>query len=437
MQKIIIVLFNLLVILNAVSIPDDGILNITRVAGTSGNFYTVPAALNYNTTTGIAASTITMVVSLYSSQVLLASNCSGFVDYNAVAHEANVTSSTDELTLVNNIIPGNVSTVNLWLDSKNWGLDATNIVYAIDCPAFNSSNTDYTGSGVSGILGLGYNASSLNNYLENVPTLSISLSQDLQNGTLLFGTDVNRTANLNSAVKFSTLANWQVPDISSVSSGEFNAYMTSPSDVALAFDLNTDAIALPETIYKKIIQSFKDFNCTLDSVYLPTCDHTGNLTDLPTIIITVGEAILQIPAEAYVVNAESYNATLGGTITLALKLSNASSSDPHNHVTDGYKKVIVLGAQVFSYYYAVFTGSKNAKNTAGTIELFQADPVPTPPGPNPTPTPTPTPTPSSKWWVVLVILAVVLIGFGIYWFIYRKNKAKRLSRDDDGGLLQA
>ena len=373
-----------------------------------------------------------MLVALYSNQAVLGTNATGFVDYNATAHDANVTASTGKALFVNNIIPGNYTTVNVAIDSANWNL-TINALYATNVAVANY--IDYTGTGAAGILGLGYNTTSLNNYYKKVPTLSVSLSQDLKNGSLLFGTDNTKTANMNSAVKFPTQSNWQVANVTSVAIG--TATFTSPTNTnntySVAFDLNTEELTLPKAVYNTVITGLGDssLDCDTTSIYRPVCNITGNLTVLPDITITVGEKSLIIPPTAYVIDAASYNATLGGNVTLSLRQSDSANDDLTNHVTASFNRNIIIGSQLLSFYYAEFVGTRSSTST-GTVELFQFGEVPTP-----TPTPTPTPASGSKWWVVLVILAVVLVGVGIYWFVARRNKANRLQEEINGNLLRA
>ena len=433
MQKIIFALISLFVIISAVKVPSDGKVILTRVQNNNGqSFYTAPAYLDYNTTSKQAQSAVSMLVALYSNQAVVGTNTTGLQDYNATAHDANVTASTGKALFVNNIIPGNYTTVNVALDSANWNL-TINAIYATNVAVANY--VDYNGTGASGILGLGYNTTSLNNYGKKVPTLSVSLSQDLKNGTLLFGTDDSKTANLNSAVKFPTQSNWQVANVTSVAIGTatFTAPTNTNNTYSVAFDLNTEDLTLPKTIYNTVITGLGDssLNCDTTSIYRPVCNITGNLTVLPDITITVGENSLIIPPSAYVVDAASYNATLGGNVTLAIKLSDASNDSVNTHVTASFNRNIIIGSQLLSFYYAEFTGTRSS-TSAGTVELFQAGEVP-----QPTPTPTPTPSGGSKWWIVLVILAVVLVGAGIYWFVARRNKANRLEEDINGNLLRA
>ena len=437
MHKTIITLFSLLAVFSAVSIPNTGELLIT-----GPGLYSVSAALDFNKTTEAGVSLVNMLVSLYTSQTFLTSDCGGFGGYFASNHIANVSNVTDNLILANNNITGSLSSVNLWVDSNHWQQNDS-AIYADRCPVFDSSHTTYNGSNLSGVIGFGYTNTTLANYGANIPTLSVYLNEDLRGGKLFFGLNEARTARLFSAVKFNTLSDWRVPGVSSVTIGGASYSVRNSSEYQMIFDLNTDVIGIPETIYNIVIQGFEDsstLSCVRGSLSNPVCGFTGNLTDLPTIDIAVGDKILRIPPQAYVINASTYNATTSGVIILALKALTPNSANPRNHVLEPFRNTIILGARVFSYYQVVFTGSRDLTNSAGTVELFEVnpnfnpDPSPTP-GPEPTPAPTPDPS-SSAWWIILVVVAVVLVGVGLCCYI-TKRKSDRSEREISNNLLRA
>ena len=400
-----------------VDIRDNGEVGLTG----PGIFF-VTADLDFNADDNTVGSTANMMLALYSSKSMLSSDCLGMVPYDIAAHNATLTNSSWSLLLMNFKADGNFIDTSLWLDRQHWSLNA-NAIYADTCSSLKIS---YNDTDILGVIGLGFADGSSSNYLQGQPLFSIYINRSLQTGELLFKEDSSKKDGLDTITTLSSDNNWRVPNTNSILIGDITLPFNVTANYELNFDINSDAIGIPDDLYLTFINyimlNTNQLRCS-NSTYQPVCTYTGKLSDLPVLTFVFADASLPVPPEVYVANNQDLTGDIDGEITLYLK-SVSVSQGGSNHVTSLYVDNFIMDAHVLSYYYTVFSGDVNQRT--GNITLFKAVQTNTPNQPN-----------QSYWWIWLLIILFMLIAFALYLYIAKKRKDNSLLRLDEAGLMMA
>jgi len=318
-------------------------------------------------------STVPMAIALYSSNTVLIAptgECQDFVPFDCqtfdcLEYKNNKTSTSYPYFDAY----GYFAKTYLYLDFANWNLE-TKTIMATSC--VDSKWPSYCG-GTYGMLGMGVAVSSWANFRGLQPLFSISIDLDQQDGEISFSLDSTKFKEDIPPVTLFTDDNWHISNIQSIQIGEAQI---PTSNFSLLFDINIDAIGFPLSIYETLLKSFtgpdqKPLECN-QTYYKPACSYSGNITDLPTIYIHIGnQEIIQIPPEIYVKEGFRNTQSADGSIVLNIKAVDPSLSDPFNYVRKDFADYIFLDVNFFHHYYVIFNGSNYTQNN-NTILLYQA-----------------------------------------------------------------
>lgn len=364
---------------------------------------------------------VNMTVGLYTSQTLLSSQpCLNYNTYDCSNYQCYNYTWATSLDFPYLSMQGFLVETRMYLDYSNWHL-----VYYANVANYCFSQRESTfGSYRYGIVGLGWNytENNYNNYLSSdIIIISIYLNQNATSGTLLFGIDSNIRANssyiatLSADVEFHVNATYFFLSVGS-STISFNA--------KLIFDLDSDAIGLPYTIYNDVLQYLQTYSvsCVNTTYYKPLCLYAGNLTDLPTITLELQGFAIPIPPQIYVQDFSTLVSYYLGGSHFALNFKGLSSSFyDESYVTPAFENYVILDQNFMSYYTTQFTGSPSTNNY--TISIY-----------NPNPTSSPNSSGSQTWIYIVagsVVGAIIIIGIACYCC----KRSKRIRRQRNGNKI--
>jgi len=318
--------------------------------------------------------TYPMAIALYSSTTVLIAptgGCQHFVPYDCkhfgcLEYSNNKTSASYPYFNAY----GYFGKAHVYLDFANWNLE-TKTIFATSCV---DSKWESYGAGTYGMLGMGVAVSSWANFRDLELTFSIHLNPEDQTGEISFSLDSSKVKEISPVTLFAD-NNWHVLNIQSVQVG--GAQVPAPDNLSLLFDINIDAIGFPLEIYKNLLATLSTeqelIKCPsgIDVFYKPTCEYSGNITNLPIIYIHASnQQIITIPPEIYIQGGFN-NTQIQGSVVLNIKAIDPSLTDPVNYVRKDFANYIYLDSNFFGYYYAVFNGSSYTLNN-NTILLYQA-----------------------------------------------------------------
>ncbi len=126
----------------------------------------------------------------------------------------------------------------------------------------------------------------------------------------------------------------------------------------IIFDLNTEAIALPLSIFAAFIKNFEQIlasKCYL-SDFQAICKYSGILDNLPTISLYFGNQKIPIPPKVYVKQFLDI-----GQIILNFKLLDPNQPGP-GYIRPEFENTIILDATIMKQYYTVFDGFNGVNN---------------------------------------------------------------------------
>ena len=367
--------------------------------------YYVYTDLAYSTSPWLVGpDTVKMSLGLSNSHVLLIDYCLNFQPYNCDKYHCTKDSGSPQTVnypyFISSVIQASAS---VYLDYAYWELQEKALL-ATACSTF---RTDSIGTSRSGIIGLGTDGSSRNNFLKN-NLFSILWSSDLRNGTLRF--DVDDTYTYYTEGNLTSSANWIVPIQGYIQMSPYDQDFTG----SLAFDINADALGFPLQLFQYIVQVIvktqwlHPITCTNDT-FQPTCNYTGYVKNLPTIDLGTGQNSIHItfPPEIYVLNAKNADDYVY-SITLNLKaLDPLSSGKPY--VTSDFGNTIIVDARSMSPYYIVF----NATESTNMIQLYQAKVRPDPNNP------------PSKWIYVIIGIIILVMVIACCASCFKKKRTVR------------
>ena len=328
--------------------------------------------------TSTSQDTVKMMLGLSSSDVLLIQqDCLGFKQYDCPHYHCNEIPEAQQTVNYPDFTAETIqaSSAYVSLDNANWELKGRALL-ATSCST--GRNDDYDddndddddddlkGTNRYGIIGLGTQGTSKDNFIKN-KTFSISFTSDFKSGVLKFSKDdryyfQKRTLKAN--------ANWVSPLKGFLVVNEFWQNFRAN----IAFDINAETIGFPPKLFKMIVKQIEksqrknNMTCTNDT-YQPTCNFTGFISDLSDIrLVGPYPCTIGIEPEAYVKNATDVYVI---NITLNIQALNSSSSSGRSFVTSDYENTIILNARAMSPYYIVF----NASGPTNTIDLYDASTI--------------------------------------------------------------
>jgi len=361
---------------------------------------------NLTTSDPTTNDTVRMILSLSNNNVLLIDNCADFQPYNCKYYHCIPYPGTNTTVRYQSF---NATTIpvsaTVELNNQYWQLQEKALL-ATSCEI---NTSQYLGAGRYGVLGLGTQGSSKNNFLKD-KIFSIWLNSTAKSGVLKFGFD-QKYAN-GTVGNITANDNWIVPVKGYIQitpyDQDFNGF--------IAFDLYGDALGFPLKLYKYIVdtivatQWLNPITCDNDT-FQPSCNYTGYIKDLPTISIATGQnhVHFNVPPEIYVKNAKSRDDYVY-SITLNIKALDNSLPD-ESYVTPDYSNTIILDQRTMSSFYLVF----DAIGPINLVQIYQAstDPNAIPNHPLP------------KWVYIVIICVVVLIIAGSFGVAIRKRAANR------------
>jgi len=197
----------------------------------------------------------------------------------------------------------------------------------------------------------------------NSSLFSIYLEADSSEGELLFGFDSSKAQKTAPNVTLSANNNWFISGVNQLGIGSAKINITAN----LLFDVNSEAIGLPLAIFTLLINSINEnqlMACETDKTFLPTCQYSGEIQDIPNFIIVIGNQSLSIPAQYFAKSNEG-----GSSITLYFK-AIASNLTDESFVTADFENYIIVDRHIMTYFYTLFDATSASGNV---INLFIAD----------------------------------------------------------------
>jgi len=351
--------------------------------------------------------TYPMNVALYSNVTVLL-GCKGYIGYSCSNFSQECTDHPNILQVVEfpyfTSVLAHQMQIRLTLDD-DFGSKFMNVTYVKSCLGTPGKGNSY------GYLGFGVGKNN-NNFPGLDGTFSVFLSDDGTSGELIFGEDSFKedTSYRNT---IPAAFGWQFPVV------EVNVGNDPPVPINATFfgifDMNLPYIGVPLLTYKSIMNSLsnKGLDCSSTTGNLTdyTCEYTGDISNLPTIHITVNPSLdpIEIPPDVYLQatsNNNIYKLLLVGTSPLP---SNAL------YVTPVYALSIILGQPYMIKYYCIFDYSFQDMTSVNVIRIYKANQGLL----------------NSMLAVVIVILfAMALVGFAISGIYKYRDKLKK-KRDEE------
>lgn len=311
--------------------------------------------------------TVKMMISIANDETMVAEKCLDFDSYDCSEHDCHKSSYAGTVDFPSFHANVTYAKSHIYLDTNYWILESAYLYIAQSCHTGASSLS--FGSGKSGVLGLGTGSGAKDDF-KSSPIFSIFINSDLTKGQLLFKKDTNSYAQASKPL-YTLYANctWQIPT-------RGGSLQVGDSDVDLngnvMFDINSDAIGLPESVYNVVmtyVTAINGVTCEIGSNYKPSCATTKQIKDLPDIILSFGSSDIKIPSQIY---ASLKNDT--GSVryfNLNFKATSPNLTD-NSYISQNFKDSIILDANFMSYYYTVF----DASNSSNMIYLYPSINVP-------------------------------------------------------------
>jgi hypothetical protein len=368
-----------------------------------------------------------MAVCLYSSQTFLSSYyCLDFFGYSCSAYSecTSYKSSNFSANYVQLSAIGYMMTAPIYLDYNNWYVDGE-IGFATSCT---SNITLPYGNSRYGMLGMGFANGSQDNY-PGSKMFSITLNRSQSEGSLTFhnGSSVEFPS-YTPAVTLQTDSNWNINTSAVVTVG----YSSIEFDTTVIFDLNSDLLGFPVTIYEYVVQ-YLETNASMscnNATFQAVCSYTGNPQNLPNITLTIQDLNIQIPPVIYVQDFYIYNSE-NGTYSLTLNLRGISPNLMNeSYVPPAFENFVILDENFLFYYIPLFNAT--GYNDSNFEITLYAPPYTNNNNIQPTPTPTPASNSSSghSWiWIPIGIFCFTILVIIVLHIVrsYRRKKEAALS----------
>lgn len=402
-----------------------------------GGFYVPIDFKNYEYEASDGVSSYDMSLCLYSSQTFLATySCLDFFGYSCQSYPQCETyqASPFSAEYVQFSATGSMMSTSIYLDYSNWYLDER-AGYASNCTT--NVSLPY-GNSRYGLLGMGFANGGQDNYPRS-RMFSLSLNETNHSGSLLFhsGSSAVEFPTYTPVVTIQTDNNWNINTSALITIG----YNSIEFETTVIFDLNSDLLGFPVSIYDYLIKSLEkntSMSCS-NATFKPVCSFTGNVLALPNITLAIQNQNIQIPPNIYVQWYYIYNSPANSSYSLTLNLRAISSSLLNDsYVSPAFNDFVILDQNFLLYYITLFNAT--GYNTSNFEVTLYAPPY-TNNNVQPTPTPVPTPDPSSsskKWiWIPIgiVIFAVLVVIITAIVRCHRKKKAATLLSAYDGNVM--
>ncbi len=349
-----------------------------------------------------STSNLNMLIFLSSNETAFFNNCSLFLDYECNDLWCKVTSeeSLFSLPFVSNGEAKRIRPTFSWNSNSSWQLNASALFFEdSSCKYAYPIMADLV-SETYGWIGMGTEGSALLNYQTANPIFSIYINSSTGEGEMIFGKDTSIYNNCLDPITLVSDSNWQMETYNI----SLEPLSVSNFGTTLIFDLQTEYIILP-LVFESLLTYFKTYH-GFDCLETP-CTFTGNISDLPDLIIGVSSNItLTIPPSIYMRN----NSGSDEVYSFGIKTASALSTPSYT----------VLGWPVLSSYYTVF--EKGASNS--TVKLYS---LPYMNCPTEETTEAIEEESSSFAYVYMIVLALVAVIFFsiIGTVVYKANKARK------------
>ena len=317
----------------------------------SNNGFFISAELPDSLNTNLTTNTADMILALYTDNTLLFNyNCSDYKSCH-INSSTTVAASFPYFTA-----EGEYASVDASLSSGYWKLSSDAIVNTTEGNYSINSTTPY------GIIGMGLDGNASANFI-NQPSFSISLTANGDSGQLLFTPDMSLAESDTPQAKLSAGSNWHIHGVNTIDIG----FYINVKNTSLIFDLNSDTIGLPLTIYNQVLEALESqygLVCSTDTYYKPVCSNYQMKDDFPGLKINIGDQSISIPSSVYVQGGDADIQTYAVSLSLKALSSNLTGE---SYVTPVYENYIILSYPVLAYYYTVFDGNSQ------TVTLYTAD----------------------------------------------------------------
>ena len=363
-----------------------------------------------------------MFPALYSSKTFFSSACGKFFQYQCkepTCKEFPEQATTAEYPSFS--AKGHEISSSVYLTKQDWSLNV-NALYATEC---SGTDGEY-GDGMYGMVGMGIDGDSYKNFANKGLTFSIYLDEDVEKGELMFSKDKKRALSADPVASLPANNNWHVKGINMLEVGKKKIEV---KETSLIFDINSQAIGFPVSMYKEILEAISTnvqgavLTCPKEEEketnsfnYRPTCEFTGNVTAVPTISVSIGNQNFDLPSKIYVQYIKNVSESKG-SIQFNIRALSSELTDVKNYVTPSYDNYIILDSYTLSYYYTVFEGSDREHN-ANKIHLYVANHHPSD---------------GSSYVAIWLILAALAAGAIIYLGHYfKKPDTKYAGASEEG-----
>lgn len=381
-------------LMNAIA-TSSGVIDLKKESNSSATFYVEADLSNLSSSSEKNSSdTVKMMISLVNHETMVAENCLGFSSYDCSKHNCRRQGSTKTISFPWFNATAEASQSELYLDYKYWSLSSAPLYIAKSCPT--SDSLTRVGSGFSGVLGFGTGFGVVDSFTAG-PIFSIFIEPDLSAGKLLFKKDTSRYAQPSSSpITMYSSSGWDF------NAGRIIVDYKSIYVSSCIFDINSDAIGIPESDYKEFLNAFASpisgIWCKGDT-YRPYCYTLKDPKDLPKILISPSyNQQVPIPPEIYMTMDKDTG--VYKYFYLNFKATSPSLTGP-SYVPPSLKYNVILDANFMSYYYTVFD-SLGDRNMIYIYPSINAPASTTPRNPNSV-------SPNSAVWMCALLMLSVCV----------------------------
>jgi len=403
-------------ILNAHA-TSSGVVELIRDSSDFGLFY-VEADLSYDafsppnrssdaSKVPQAPKTANMMLSICNEETMVSKNCFHFDVYDCKQYNCTQFDRAKTIDYPSFTTDAIVAKADLYLDYNYWSFeDTTDYLYLAQAC---QSDDENTGKDRSGVIGLGVGTSSKYNYRSS-KMFSFNIEPDLSKGQLIFKNDTSTYAESSEPLfeMYSPSSTWKVNIIDSFLKIGNETLDLSQVVTNVAFDINSDAIALPYQQYESLLSSLGTsfgIKCVF-GYYRPRCVWDKKIEDLPNITLKVNGNEFNIPPKIYATATKDSAAS-----ELAFYLNfRGTGADlfGKSYVTPTFQNSILLDANFLSYYYTVFDFSSKSGNYISFYKAKHSDPKP---NPNP-----------DRWVWIVILVAVLVVAIGLVYYFSAKKR---------------
>lgn len=353
--------------------------------------------------------TIPVQLGLHTSKSLLAGGCLGFSNYTCGPQICNSFPWTDSnFTFLQFSAQGYEASLLLYLDYNNWYLQ--NYALITNSCVTNAGST--FGSKRYGIIGLGVAADSAYNFI-GTRTFSITIDPHLWKGQLAFRDNNNKIWINGTKHNVTCDQNWLM------NANETDKIIIKNSSISTVlargiFDLDSDTMGFPQTLYPKLIALFENETSTkcTDDLIKPNCTYIGNISMLPNVTLQLEGNKINIPPKIYVRNGSNITTNVTSVVLNFKAIGTNLTGD--NYISKYYENAIIFDMNIASFYFVLFNTTKDNQNKITFIEGKWDQPG--------------SPPPTKAWTYVLfgsIGFLVLCAIIGCVYFIKKKRDLKR------------